>query len=299
MVKAAHLLRAEDLSISPGHAIEAARLAKRSLPCAGIRCLAWPNSKKPCKRSSALGRTPPCGSSASGCSSVSAWGRCCVRTRYAAPARPERRPKRLRLQPSAAPELLDLDLRKPLQRERSQLLHRLNLLGIPWGRQHAARGAKGTFHELWQIEWQPEFSVRLIEASLWGNTVREAATPPPGRRSRPRRRTARPHPPGRKRAPGRTARKHPPLMARIQALTAASSDLLHLMDALPPLVSVIRYGSVRQTETSLVRRIVEELLLRVCIGLPPAAPLWRKKPRRKCPSTSAKSTAACLFCSIP
>jgi hypothetical protein len=30
--------------------------------------------------------------------------------------------------------MLDLDLRKPADLERSHLLHRLNLLGIAWGR---------------------------------------------------------------------------------------------------------------------------------------------------------------------
>ncbi|PWH14622.1 MAG: hypothetical protein DDG60_07670 [Anaerolineae bacterium] len=269
MVKAAHLLRAEDLPISPGHAIEAARLAEALAALRGYPLPGLAELEEALQAVFCFGEDAPLRL----IRERLVIGQRMGQVPASAPATPLQRDlnaaqKRLRLQPSAASELLDLDLRKPLQRERSQLLHRLNLLGIPWGRLHAARGAKGTFHELWQIEWQPEFSVRLIEASILGNTVREAAL---------------------HRLEGEAARAAelpalthlvesallaelpesiPPLMARVQALTAVSSDLPHLMGALPPLFSVIRYGSVRQTETGLVRRIVEELLLRICIGLP-------------------------------
>src|SRR3546814_13255040 len=34
----------------------------------------------------------------------------------------------------------------------------------------------GTFRETWALQWKPEFSVSVIEASLWGTTVAAAAT---------------------------------------------------------------------------------------------------------------------------
>lgn len=37
-------------------------------------------------------------------------------------------------------------------------------------------GARGTFHELWYLYWQPEHAVRLVEASRYGSTLAEAAT---------------------------------------------------------------------------------------------------------------------------
>jgi len=46
----------------------------------------------------------------------------------------QRQQKRLRLKPEATETLLNLDLRKPLDLERSHLLHRLMLLYVPWGR---------------------------------------------------------------------------------------------------------------------------------------------------------------------
>ncbi len=84
--------------------------------------------------------------------------------------------KSLRMKPSTEQKLLDLDLRKENSRHRSHLLHRLNVLEIPWGKWQESGGGDSTFHEVWQLEWQPEFSVSIIEANVWGNTVELAAT---------------------------------------------------------------------------------------------------------------------------
>lgn len=84
--------------------------------------------------------------------------------------------KSLRLKPSTENKLIDLDLRKENDLARSRLLYRLNLLGIPWGSVEAAGGRASTFHEVWRIEWKPEFAVAIIEANVWGNTVELAAT---------------------------------------------------------------------------------------------------------------------------
>jgi hypothetical protein len=42
------------------------------------------------------------------------------------------------------------------------------------------------------------------------------------------------------------------------------------MEALSPLANILRYGNVRQTDTSTVQQVVDELVTRVCIGLPSA-----------------------------
>jgi hypothetical protein len=62
----------------------------------------------------------------------------------------------------------------------------------------------------------------------------------------------------------------PGLMAAVEGAAATGSDIPHLMEALPPLANVLRYGNVRQTDTSMVGRVVDELVARICIGLPPA-----------------------------
>ena len=45
------------------------------------------------------------------------------------------------------------------------------LLGVPWGAETEGRRSAGTFRETWQIRWEPELEVRLIEASALGTTV--------------------------------------------------------------------------------------------------------------------------------
>ena len=84
--------------------------------------------------------------------------------------------KSLRLKVSADEMTLDLDQRKENDLTRSHLLHRLRLLGVEWGElQDDQRQRSSTFHEIWKLQWRPEFAVRIIEAAQWGNTVADAA----------------------------------------------------------------------------------------------------------------------------
>src|SRR6202008_4745122 len=58
---------------------------------------------------------------------------------------------------------------------KSLLLNRLALINVPWGRAQGARSSRGTFRENWRLRWEPEFSVRLAEALVYGTTVEQAA----------------------------------------------------------------------------------------------------------------------------
>ena len=83
--------------------------------------------------------------------------------------------KSLKLKQSPETVTLALDLRDDLHRSRSQLLHRLRLLGINWGEEmRVSGGVKGTFHENWQLRWDVAFAVDLIERNIWGNTIESA-----------------------------------------------------------------------------------------------------------------------------
>ena len=72
----------------------------------------------------------------------------------------EQQQKSLRLKPEAARKVLDLDLRQANDLARSHLLHRLRLLEIGWATPGGSRNAKGTFHELWEMQWVPELPLR-------------------------------------------------------------------------------------------------------------------------------------------
>ena len=62
----------------------------------------------------------------------------------------------------------------------------------------------------------------------------------------------------------------PAVTAALEQRSARTGDIAHLMAATPPLARVLRYGSVRQTDTDLVRGVLDSILVRVCAGLPAA-----------------------------
>lgn len=193
----------------------------------------------------------------------------------------ERQQKSLRLKPEASQKVLDLDLRQPNDLARSHLLHRLRLLGIAWGSPSSGgHGAKGTFHELWETQWTPELAIAVIAAGRWGNTVAEAAASKAADTAN----TAEllelaelvndilladlPD------AVGHATRM-------LEEKAATTDDVAQLLDGLPALASIARYGNVRQTDAGMVLRVLEGLVPRAAIGLPGA-----------CTSLDAENAAA-------
>jgi Family of unknown function (DUF5682) len=269
MVQVAQLLREADFDVSPAHVIEAVRLAEtlaalRDRPSPGLSELNEATQTVLCFGSElplrlirdrlivgeTLGHVPE-----------------------EAPMPPLqqdllREQRRLRLPAEAGERLLDLDLRKENDLDRSRLLHRLSLLGIRWGEPERAGGKTSTFHEIWRVRWRPELVIALIEASIWGRTIIEAAT-----------QYARD---AVNRADNlavltdlldRALLADIPvdhLMARLQSVAALASDAARLMEALPPLANIMRYGNVRKTDAEAVGEVVRGLVARVCIGLPGA-----------------------------
>jgi len=182
--------------------------------------------------------------------------------------------RRLHLKPEMEAKSYDFDLRQARDLERSALLHRLDLLEIHWGKEKHAARARGTFHELWDLKWDPAFGVALVAAARWGNTLIEATTAYAAHLAAeaatlgaltdlldrvlladlPQAVTA--------------------LTAQLQAQTALSGDVEALMEAVPPLARALRYGTVRQTsgaaafDTVAFETILDGMITRICIGLP-------------------------------
>lgn len=180
--------------------------------------------------------------------------------------------KRLRFPAKAEDKTFDFDLREATDRDRSQLLRRLRLLGIDWGAPAEHRGGRGTFHEIWQVRWKPEFAIALIEASRYGHTVEHAAAVLVAERAATQSSTL-----------GALielledalfadlAGAINALVTAIENRAALAADVLQLLDALPPLINVHRYGNVRETDVSLVAAILTGLVPRVLVAVPSAA----------------------------
>jgi hypothetical protein len=272
LTKVARLLRKEDLDASSASVIEAVRLAESLAAMRGRPLPGLPEMNEATQTVLCFGDALPLQLIAAKLIVSERLGEIPDETPMVPLAQDlAREQKRLRLPPEAAQRQLDLDLRKPNELDRSRLLHRLNLLGIPWGKQQRQRGAqKGTFHELWAVQWQPEFAVALIEAGVWGTTIPSAA----GAKVR-HEADAAPDLPALTAMLDSTlladlpdAAEH--LMSRLQAVAAVASDVSHLMGALPSLANILRYGDVRQTDATMVSGIVNGWVARICIGLPGA-----------------------------
>ena len=182
----------------------------------------------------------------------------------------EAQQEQLSLVPTTESEKLELDLRKTTDLAKSQLLHRLNLLRVPWGKLLPVRGHRGTYAERWNLRWMPDMIVRVIEASMYGNQLLPAATAYAVEQAEKA-----------SELPELTSLLDQVMLADLPAAVemvmtkldesaALSHDVLHMMDALFPLVRVMRYGNVRQTNQAMVKRVVDGLVARICIGVPRA-----------------------------
>ncbi|MFF4430777.1 DUF5682 family protein [Streptomyces sp. NPDC001513] len=271
LTKVAGLLRAEDRQVSPAHVIEAVRLAEtlaamRGRPLPGltetleaVRAVMCDGSDIPLALiedrlvvGDVLGEVPD-----------------------AAPVVPlqrdlTRQQRSLRLKAEAQDRELELDLRKDTDAAKSLLLHRLRLLGIGWGTPAASRGSTGTFRETWRLRWEPELSVRVAEAGIWGTTVLAAATA-----------KAEADAAGAGELGEVTALAEQCLLAGLsEALPAVlraladraalDTDVARLAKALPALARSLRYGDVRGTDATALGTVAAGLAERICVALPPA-----------------------------
>lgn len=166
----------------------------------------------------------------------------------------------------------NLDLRNPTNRLASQLLHRLHILQIPWGKQKKGSQFKtGSFSEHWKLKWLPDYSIRIIEAGMWGNTIAEAASAWLISRARESNDLTQLTSWLEELLKAALDEPLPVLLARIQDQVARAHDILRLIEALSPLVEIQRYGDNRRTAQASVEQLTGELVPRICIGLTPAS----------------------------
>ena len=289
LTRVAAVLRADDLPVSSAHVIEAVRLAEalaalRGRPLAGLAEVTEAAQAVLCDGADLLvaliqrqlvvgerlGAVPP-----------------------ATPMVPLQRD----LTDAAPPEAparggardYDLDLRKPNDLARCRLLHRLALLDVPWGRTQQGRpGTRDVPGDL-----AADLAARARPGADRGERV--------GHHGRGGRRPA--------------ARSIAADAAALDALTALTeqclladlgdalpgaggardraaldTDVTHLMAALPALVRAARYGDVRGTDPARLGDVVDELVTRICAGLPAAVASLDDTAERACGSASTRCT---------
>lgn len=162
-----------------------------------------------------------------------------------------------------------IDLRKDNDREKSLLLHRLLILDIPWGSQKSTSDlTKSGFKEIWQLQWKPDFAILIIEKSALGNTLLEAAThqviQDAGLADNLKNLTELVL----QVLQADLSNAIAPVMEIFQRMVAAAQDVQILLAGLPPLVTIIRFGDTRQTDVAAVEQVLNEVVPRICLGLP-------------------------------
>jgi hypothetical protein len=178
-----------------------------------------------------------------------------------------RQQKSLRLKASATSTVVQLDLRRESQLARSVLLHRLAVLDVRWGTPVEAGRTMGTFKEAWELEWTPELAVAVIEASLYGTTVRSAAE---SRIAEHAAGAADLAVLGRLIEQCLLADLPEGLRAVVAALaerTARQHDTTALLGTVEPLARTCRYGDVRGVDVADVAHVLQTVVVRASVGL--------------------------------
>ena len=175
--------------------------------------------------------------------------------------------KRLRLKLEATDSEASLDLRSDAGRDKSWLFRRLRVINVPWAEPLDAGRSRGTFREKWRLLWQPEFSVRLAEALVWGATIAQAAGNAVVSRI-----NATPDLPVVAEAVREClfAGLHTAAdaaLTRLQQTAATSNDVGQLMEAAAPLAETLRYGDAREIPQHDLRRLLVGMGETVCANL--------------------------------
>lgn len=183
----------------------------------------------------------------------------------------EQHQKTLRLKRTTEIKILDLDLRKDNDLNRSALFHRLDLLGIVWAAlQPQQMASSSTFHEYWKLAWKPELAVEIIDANLWGSTIEQAAASKTIDAANKATEVAVLSQLLNKVLLAQLDAVVPVILSLVQNRAAASADVQQLMQAVPALTRIARYSDVRQTQADQVLPILEGLMARIFVGLLPA-----------------------------
>ncbi|TDW18853.1 DUF5682 family protein [Kribbella kalugense] len=266
--KVAQVLRAEDLPVSSAHVIEAVRLADtlaalRERPLVGLSEVTEATRAVLCNGNDVLldlvTREAVVGELLG--SVPTETPQAPVAADLAAQAR------RLRMKRDATERVIELDLRKPNDLEKSRILHRLRILGVHWGvPAQDERRAQGTFREMWRLTWDPGLEVELVAAGAHGTTVLGAATTVM-LKAADSTTLADVTAALEKSLLADLADALPPLVQGIDTRAAADADVGHLMAALPALARASRYGDVRGTDTAGLAAVAGRMVSRVCAGL--------------------------------
>ena len=165
-----------------------------------------------------------------------------------------------------------LDLRNEFDRSQSKFLHRLNTLGINWGVEKSYSGReKTTMKEYWVLSWNPEFVLRMIEASMYGNNLKTASINILKEKTEESSSLSLLTSLLSSAIKADLPEAMDYLLTKMKDSAALTKDVSMLMHTVPELVMVLRYRDVRKTDLSALDALINQIIPRVCVALPGAA----------------------------
>ena len=175
--------------------------------------------------------------------------------------------KKTRLKPEDLESDVRVDLRSEAGLLKSTLLHRLLILNVPWGRLIEAEGGRGTFREVWKLRWVPELSVSLAEALVYGGTIEQAAANAQIERSQKTTSISEQAELIRAALVADLPVAAKACITRLQEMAVDASEVTELMQAVAPLVRVLRYGTARELPEAELRTLIHALSVEVNAGI--------------------------------
>lgn len=186
----------------------------------------------------------------------------------------ERKIKNLRLSKYQVPYEQDikkegLDLRNEFDRNQSVFLHQLNLINIDWGNEKDYSGReKTTFKEYWTLKWRPEFYLKIIESAIFGNDLETASKVLTIKTADELKDISSLCQLLFKAIKAKIDQGIDLIISKLNNQTALSDDLGAMMDMIPELVQIKRYGDVRKSDLNQITLLIDSIIPRICIALP-------------------------------
>ena len=190
--------------------------------------------------------------------------------------------KKLKLEKyrKAAAEEIELDLRENLRVKteksafldlnRSFFLHRLRILGICFAETLPRSQDNATWAERWRLQWTPEAEIEIVEASLKGDTVKQAAEYELNFRLYEADSINKAAMILSDAFDGGLTDCISTAVSAIQKQTADCSSAEDTGKTIGTLSAIVRFGSIRRIDTEPIYPLMEKLYLRFCLCMPSA-----------------------------
>jgi hypothetical protein len=150
---------------------------------------------------------------------------------------------------------------------RSTFLHRLLVLGIPFGQKRDSGQDQATWKEIWKLRWTPESEIQLVEGSLLGDTVEIATAVRLAQRLQECTQVDEAAKLVKEAVECQLADALDNARSRLQAMAVEESGFVQLAGACDSLAEVIRYGSVRTIDPEPLKPLLAQLFLRATLSV--------------------------------